>query len=80
MKQVLFIIICFTVMVNLIGCEKVDQAFETIDKVKSFKTDLEKKGNEAKEKAQGLIPEPVRGLLGNEKKESKDSKDKGKDD
>jgi Skp family chaperone for outer membrane proteins len=80
MKQVLFIVMCFTVMATLIGCEKVDQAFETIDKVKSYKTDLEKKGNEVKEKAQSLIPEPARGLLGNEKKESKDSKDKEKDE
>ena len=75
MKQVLFIcyVLC-TVMATLIGCEKVDQVFETIDKVKSYKTDLEKKGNEVKEKAQGLIPEPARGLLGTEKKESKDAK------
>lgn len=80
MKQVLFIVMCFTVMVTLIGCEKVDQVFETIDKVKSYKTDLEKKGNEVKEKAQSLIPEPARGLLGTKKKESKDAKDKEKNE
>jgi Skp family chaperone for outer membrane proteins len=80
MKQVLFVVMCFTVMATLIGCEKVDQAFETIDKVKSYKTDLEKKGNEVKEKAQSLIPEPARGLLGTEKKESEGKTDKGKDD
>jgi len=80
MKQVLFIVVCFTVMATLIGCEKVDQAFETIDKVKSYKTDLEKKGNEVKEKAQSLIPEPTRGLFGIEKKESKNAKDKDKND
>ena len=79
MKHVLFIFMCCALMVTLIGCEKVDQVFETIDKVKSYKTDLEKKGNEVKEKAQSLIPEPARGLLGNEKKESKDAKDKEKD-
>ena len=71
---------CLTVMATLIGCEKVDQAFETIDKVKSYKNDLEKKGNEVKEKAQSLIPEPARGLLGTEKKESKDAKDKEKNE
>ena len=80
MKHVLFIFMCCALMATLIGCEKVDQVFETIDKVKSYKTDLEKKGNEVKEKAQSLIPEPARGLLGNEKKESKDAKDKEKDE
>jgi hypothetical protein len=80
MKQVLFIVMCFTIMATLIGCEKVDQAFETIDKVKAYKTDLEKKGKEVKEKALSLIPKPARGSLGNEKKESKDTKDNEKDE
>jgi hypothetical protein len=80
MKQVLFVVMCFTVMATLIGCDKVDQVFETVDKVKTFKTDLEKKGKDVKEKAQGLIPEPARELLGTEKKESEGKTDKGKDD
>lgn len=80
MKHVLFILMCCALMATFVGCDKVDQVFETIDKVKSFKTDLEKKGNEVKEKSQGLIPEPARGLLGTEKKESKDKTDKGKED
>ena len=71
---------CCTLMATLIGCEKVDQAFETVDKVKAFKTDLEKKGNEVKKKAQGLIPESSRGLLGTEERESKDKKNEDKDD
>ena len=54
MKQVLFVVMCLTVMATLIGCEKVDQAFETIDKVKSYKTDLEKKGI----RGQGKSPKP----------------------
>lgn len=80
MKHVLFILMCCALMATFMGCDKVDQVFETVDKVKTFKTDLEKKGKDVREKAQGLIPEPARGLLGTEKKESEGKTDKGKDD
>lgn len=39
------------------GCEKVDQAFEAVDKAKAIKTDVEKKFNDTKKDLTGKAEE-----------------------
>jgi hypothetical protein len=56
MKQALTILMIAGLFLCLTGCEQAQQALDTIDKAKSFKSDIEKKANEVKEKARSLIP------------------------
>lgn len=59
MKTLFLAFIIGTLVMGLIACEQAQQAFDTIDKAKVLKDDIEKKANEVREKAVELIPGPL---------------------
>jgi hypothetical protein len=56
MKQALLILVIIFFASGLVGCEQAQQALDAVDKAKSLKGDIEKKANEVKDKALGLVP------------------------
>ena len=56
-----FIIVCMMAFFSLLACERVDQAIEAVDKVKTIKADIEKKADEAKKGFLSKADEIVRG-------------------
>ncbi len=44
--KIRIIIAVLFIFLGIVACEKIDQAFEAVDKAKSIKTDLEKSGSE----------------------------------
>jgi len=60
-----FIIAGMLAFFSLTACEKVDQAFEAVDKVKTIKSDIEKKADEVKKGVLSKADEVVRSV-GNE--------------
>ncbi len=44
---------CMFLILFLIACDKVDQAFETVDKVKTLKSDIEKTADQVKKDLTG---------------------------
>jgi hypothetical protein len=73
MKRVLITMFVIALLSSgFVGCEQAQQAFDAVDKVKSFKDDIEKKGKEVKEKARYLLPEIGGGASGEKEKEDND--------
>ena len=76
MKNVLIIAVLVMVL-NVIGCEQVDKAFEAVDKAQKLKTEMEKKASEVKkditDKAEELNQQ-VRKETGIPEKPSPDNK------
>lgn len=60
MHRFIFILILF---VGLLGCDRVDQAFETVEKVKALKTDIEKTAGEVKKDLMGKTEEIKKNTL-----------------
>lgn len=60
MYRFIFILILF---VSLLGCEKVDQAFETVEKVKALKTDIKKTTGQVKKDLTGKAEEIKKNTL-----------------
>jgi hypothetical protein len=56
----IFILILF---VGLLGCDRVDQAFETVEKVKALKTDIEKTAGQVKKDLMGKAEEIKKNTL-----------------
>ncbi len=51
--SVIFLVICLSIL----GCERVDQAFEAVEKAKTLKGDIEKTANQVKKDLTGKAEE-----------------------